>query len=441
MHDYQRFFNELAPRLKTARVLERELDLQLARRFNALDYLLTDELGLSRIIADLLNPRGSHGQGVLFLKLLLDKIKLLPTQGNLGQALVEVEKTIKGDRRLDICVRIEDDERKHCLAIENKPYAGDQENQIKDYLDWLKAEYDEFMLIYLSPEGEPPSSDSIELNYLEKHSMYQSFRIMPYHETQGDGWEDEFGDYRLDYPLTEWLADCRKNCDVDRLRWFLGEAKAFCQRTFGGNIMAGSEGNAIQEFVLSNRQNWDTALEICKHLPEIKEQVCSTLLERIWETWPSRYTYPDDLCGDWGYRASRGKCYIAMYRESWKPYQAWTHRSYGGRTHLRLEAADSGPNQWFIGVCSPNDKLTADEEERRQKLGEAIRSIENKDGGEAWWPWWKWVDEKYLDWDPLIPGINDECQNGGGEVINYFVEEFAKLAKRMIPIIDRIEGA
>ena len=32
-------------------------------RFNNLDYLRDDELGLSRIIADLLNPKASHGQG------------------------------------------------------------------------------------------------------------------------------------------------------------------------------------------------------------------------------------------------------------------------------------------------------------------------------------------------------------------------------------------
>ena len=65
---YRRFFAELRPRLETARALEAELDRHLARRFNVLDYMRTDELGLSRIVADLLNPRGPHGQGKLFLE-------------------------------------------------------------------------------------------------------------------------------------------------------------------------------------------------------------------------------------------------------------------------------------------------------------------------------------------------------------------------------------
>ena len=69
--EYERFFAELVPRLDSARVLERELDRKLAHRFNVLDYLRDDELGLSRIIADLLNPEKSHGQGTLFLQTLL----------------------------------------------------------------------------------------------------------------------------------------------------------------------------------------------------------------------------------------------------------------------------------------------------------------------------------------------------------------------------------
>ena len=61
--EYERFFAELVPRLEMARDLERKLGRKLAHRFNNLDYLRDDELGLSRIIADLLNPKASHGQG------------------------------------------------------------------------------------------------------------------------------------------------------------------------------------------------------------------------------------------------------------------------------------------------------------------------------------------------------------------------------------------
>ena len=63
-----RFFSELAPRLEMARELDLELDRRLAWRFNSFDYLRTKELGLSRVIANLLNPQASHGQGTVFLR-------------------------------------------------------------------------------------------------------------------------------------------------------------------------------------------------------------------------------------------------------------------------------------------------------------------------------------------------------------------------------------
>ena len=60
------FLDGLRPQLEWARKVESELDRRMARRFNVLDYIRTSELGLSKIIADLLNPNAAHGQGVLF---------------------------------------------------------------------------------------------------------------------------------------------------------------------------------------------------------------------------------------------------------------------------------------------------------------------------------------------------------------------------------------
>ena len=68
--EYGRFFAELTARLDAAGKLEREFDRKLAHRFNIFDYLRKNseqdrvpELRLSRIIAHLLDPRQTHGQG------------------------------------------------------------------------------------------------------------------------------------------------------------------------------------------------------------------------------------------------------------------------------------------------------------------------------------------------------------------------------------------
>ena len=66
--EHRRFFSELPPRLVTARALEHELDRNLARRFNALDYLRDDELGLSRIIPICSTPMQPTVRGRCFSK-------------------------------------------------------------------------------------------------------------------------------------------------------------------------------------------------------------------------------------------------------------------------------------------------------------------------------------------------------------------------------------
>ena len=159
---YERFFYELAPRLNVARSLELELDRHLARRFNVFDYLRTDELGLSRIVADLLDPSANHAQGALFLRSFLEGLpeslkQCLPTPPNLEtcRVSVAVEQEIPSGRSIDIVVRIVTPGGEICcLAIENKPYARDSDNQVRDYLEYLEKQYGErFFLIYMPPRA------------------------------------------------------------------------------------------------------------------------------------------------------------------------------------------------------------------------------------------------------------------------------------------------
>ena len=289
--EYQRLFAELTPRLETARALERELDKKLARRFNVLDYLRDDELGLSRIIANLLNPDATHGQGTLFLRTLLERLKILketprwPDDLDKSRMTVEVERVITDDRRIDVSVQIGSGDAAHCLAIENKPYAGDQKDQVKDYLEYLKEEYgDRFLLIYLSPTGEGPTEWSIDRQELLDENWKDCFAIMPYHrgqEEQADGFEA----FRIQYSLAEWLGECRKNCEVDRLRWFLRDAEIFCQRTFGGQAMTtDSETEAVRDFLLSepfNPENLKTAKAVHDSWSAVRNEVCERFLERL----------------------------------------------------------------------------------------------------------------------------------------------------------------
>ena len=450
--EIERFFDELAPRLETARVLEQELDRNLARRFNVLDYLKTDELGLSRIIADLLDPDASHGQGVPFLQTFLGKLEGFnetpqwPDLDRSPRVSVFREWTTDQQRKIDVVVKIKGpDKEPRCLALENKPYDRDRKSQVKDYLEFLKRRYDErFLLVYLSPTGDGPSEWSISSK--ELHEWKGRFAIMPYYDG-GEKRADEFDDFRLRPSLADWLGECRKNCEVDRLRWFLRDAETFCQRTFGGQAMTTkSENKTVQDFVLADPGKLRTAVTVYESWPAIKDKVCGQFFERLRsaiENKAKKFAGDIIVVCEYTGETNYGN-WIRLYRECWAHYEVNHSVSKGiTRTTIGMDNQKKGPNGWCIGVASPmsRDKMTLDEKERREglvkKLGDRLGSGKVSE----WWPWWNWVEGDKRDWDLLIPDLHKECHdnNNNGKITAYFVDKFIEIAEKAIPIINKIE--
>ena len=89
-----RLLSELTPRLQAAQEAERERERHLAPRFNVFKYVRKGELELSRMIADLLDPAGEHGQGTSFLKAMLEALP--ETHGRFGGLRVESAKSDQG---------------------------------------------------------------------------------------------------------------------------------------------------------------------------------------------------------------------------------------------------------------------------------------------------------------------------------------------------------
>ena len=461
---YQRFFDGLAPRLEMARDVDRELDRKLAHRFNVLSYLRDDELGLSRIIADLLNPQARHGQGVLFLECLLNLLKGCFEVGghfdDQSSVTVECERSIKDKHHLDISGRLDisvEIQAKYCLVIENKLRASDQPNQVKNYLDLLKEEYEKrFLLIYLSPTGAGPSEKSIKKKELAEWKGH--FAIMPYWHSrdeseqedefnqEGTGQEDEFSEFRIKSSLADWLGDCRKNCEVERLRWFLSDAEQFCQQIGGQTMTTDSEKEQIKKFLFENPSNIKTAQAVHDAWPEVKQGICQKFLDKlqaqIEQAAKNKLSQYNDIKLYSEY-PEKGLAYIALYRECWKGYENKEYQPTTERTSVYLEAQQKGrPNGWVIGVRSPlgESEMVADDKDRRERL--RIEALKEKVGDKEsdWWPWYENVDDKYKNWDSILPALVEELKKETDcKIMEYYVNKFIEVAKTAIPIIDRIE--
>lgn len=385
------------------------------------------------MIADLLDPKGKHGQGDAFLCRLLD---LLGTEGfdrssDLRNGQVHIEFPIKDQRRLDIVVHTD----RRCLAIENKPYADDQPDQIKDYLDWLRSHYDEFLLLYLSPQGDPPSEYSVKPADLQGEAG-KSLRIMSYRHRAQDAWDDDFE--RTGFGLADWLRECRTHCDVDRLRWFLREAETYCEQEFGGSAMTTGEREIIKDFVLADDRNLTTALAIEEALLEIHAVVHRQFLKTIADRLTALGYTSGSKCAD-----KKRESWVRACMPWWREYQnhkerAWSHMC------LFLQATDFRDKNWIIGVRSPlpKSKMSADDRARQTQIERRLAQESKKTGrAKEWRRWFDYVDERYRNWNRLTLAMHRELQQGGGEITDYFVGKFEEIAKFARPILDDIEGS
>ena len=457
------FFAELSPRLETARAIERELDRHLARRFNVFDYLSTVEVGLSRIIADLFDPEARHGQGTLFLRTLVDELTEIRDRPDLDadftkRISVVTERVITNNRRLDISVEIPGSDGTYCLAIENKPYADDQPNQVRDYLCFLQRAYaDRFLLIYLSPMGQGPSERSLPRGELRKWEG--RLAIMKYRgETDGIdskelAAEDRFDGFRVGLSMAAWFSACRRRCEPDRLRWFLSEAEVFCRNQFGGHSMAtDSETRTIKDYLFANPEHLETAQSVSDVWLDVKVVLCGGFLEHL-RTAVSRRVRADlpsvapDLRVECKYGGEKpGSNFLWLHRASWPQWENHQakHFPYEGCTTIALRSGwTRGPNAWRWLVFHPLDKseLTETDQERRARLEEKLRSEFDGVRSDGWSLYKRSVDDEIANWNSLLPDLYLEWKAGGGPITDYYVDGMMGIAAKAIPIIDAVEGA
>lgn len=110
----------------------------------------------SVMIAELLNPKGTHGMGPLFLQLMLSQMDI--SHGcSLSEASVRKEQSFPyGQGRVDIAIHL----RNHLILIENKIDAQDGAEQLKHYAEIGEASGKDWHLWYLTKTGRAASKDS-----------------------------------------------------------------------------------------------------------------------------------------------------------------------------------------------------------------------------------------------------------------------------------------
>jgi len=218
--DLESFFGHLDYRLKLHEKTNSAVQPLLATQFNVFDFIAPDENRLSDILACLLNPQGEHAQGGVFLEGFLRHVcDLKFNLRDVERVVVRREERTglidRNRRRIDILIDVEGfvPEERFGVGIENKPWAGEQPEQLNDYLKQLRAAYgNRFKLLYLSASGDDPES----IPQSERAALLKSGQLVCTGYTA----------------LLTWLELCETSIGSDKVRWFVRDFFAYLYDQF-----------------------------------------------------------------------------------------------------------------------------------------------------------------------------------------------------------------
>lgn len=180
---------------------ERELTAQKrGEKFNIFELLglQTDETRLhSTLLAELLNPKGSHGLGDKPLKLFLTQFcqNRLPgfdtknVEVEKEHFIANIDKDYNSGGRIDILIR---DNSQNAIVIENKIFAADQYKQLYRYRNFAKNELQRFIIFYLNLFGNPASQESEGDQEIDKVNSGEGYLTLSYKDD-----------------IIPWLKQCR----------------------------------------------------------------------------------------------------------------------------------------------------------------------------------------------------------------------------------------
>ena len=239
---------------KTAAIQKRYLDIEtkMGERFNLFSLLRIEkaETQHSRIIAEFLNPKGSHGQGAIYLKAFVETFNL-KVEG-IENAIVQTEKYLGkindlAGGRIDILI----DNIEPKIIIENKIEHTDEPAQLKRYNSY----YPNGIILYLTLDGKKPATQSYEgLKRLIKP-------IANWKPEEGNAKEFIFQiSYKTE--LLEWLVACKNlSSGLPLIREFIEHyiitIKKLTNQT--RNIFMEQE---IEKLILSSEDSLNAALGI-----------------------------------------------------------------------------------------------------------------------------------------------------------------------------------
>jgi uncharacterized protein YlbG (UPF0298 family) len=251
LKEIKNIINVVKSRIDAHLKFKEEYNKQLALDFSLFQFFSIGENKISQVLAYFLDEKQNHGQGNIFLK---EFVKTFyDKELDISNSLNICEKVITKNRRIDIYIEVNG----LTIAIENKIWADDQTNQIRDYANFLEnRSKGNYLLLYLNPYGLEPSSKSIDDSYRNTLIEQQKLKIISYK-------------HDIINLINNWLVIC----EADNVSHFLKEFKKYLEIKFlGKNTLNMSK--ELRSIIYENERE---VQELVNEYKQIENEIINTL--------------------------------------------------------------------------------------------------------------------------------------------------------------------
>lgn len=390
--------------IENFRVQREKNELYDSNRFNPFQFLRTDEMGLSKILAFLLEPKETHGQGDLFLNSFLkfiNKHQFLAYQ----KVNIYLEKITKEENnettnkngRHDIFIEgILDNKISWVISIENKLQGAiDQSKQMHTYAKDLKNYVsDSYFLIYLPIFSNNPPEKSIS----------------------EDKWAKLMSDKKAMVLSASMLIQWLDNTVIiaPAVKQFCNDFKKFLSEDIMGNTQ---NSNELIECLVNNDKALFSALTVLETKKSLYEKLMNMLIEQLKIRF-SRYV----KLINYGFELNENGIFNN------KEYELYLGDKEFGVSicFSRKEACDP-----YYGIYAHNDKLF----DGITKIFHEFIIENNFDEPDGCYPLSKWLEDEYEVWDATVLS-----KIPSGELANYIFDLWKPLLDIISDNLEEIKG-
>ena len=393
--------------------LQREKnELYDSNRFNPFQFLQTDEMGLSKILAFLLDPTETHGQGDLFLNSFLKFInkhqflayqkvniyleKITKEENDEITNEITNETTNKNGRHDIFIEGILDNKTSWVISIENKLQGAiDQPKQMHTYDKDLKNYVsDSYFLIYLpifsnNPPEKSISEDKWAKLMSDKKAMVLSASM-----------------------LIKWLDNTL--IIAPAVKQFCNDFKKFLSEDIMGNTQ---DSNELIECLINNDKALFSALTVLETRDTLYEKLMAMLVEQLKIRF-NRYTKLININFECGNDGSFNKKGYGLYIGN---------EDFG----VCIYFYKSGLRDAYCGIYANHDNLFNN---ILNVFSEFIKDNNYDLDKDDSMPLWKWLEDEYEVWDATVLS-----KIPSGELANYIFELWKPLLDIISDNLDKIK--